>query len=169
MDIITTIGLFGIPSLYFGAKKFIFKQNIEFHKILQSFPMISENRINDGSKTTTDQLTNMKISKELTDFVDNKKGEFDEFLAKLEKFNVSKLRFKKQEITDFINNIKRLLTSKAANIKMDLYLDYKTNKITTNTSSEAIEWCAFNYIMVDKIMKDQKEVNKLFVCKIFNF
>lgn len=172
--ILTIIGLFGIPSLYFGLRNLLFKQNIEFHKILQSFPLISENRIKEGSKTSgnvlrLDYLHTIQISKELTDFVDSKKGELDEFLAKLEKLDISKLKFKKKEITSFINNIKRLLTSKASNIQIESSLEFNTNKITTNTKSEPVEWSAFNYIMVDKVMKDKTQVNKLFVFKILNF
>jgi len=169
--ILTITGLLGISisSLLWIGIKFVFKQNIEFHKILQSFPLISENRINDGSKTTINNYTQIQISKELTNFADNKKVELDVFLAKLEKIDVSKLKFKKKEITDFINNIKRLLASKAANIQIESSLELKTNKLTTSIGSESFEWCAFNYIMVDKIMKDQKQVDKMFICKILNF
>lgn len=167
--ILTIIGLFGIPSLYFGVRSFVFKQNIEFHKILQSFPLISENRIDDGTKTTIDTFTNIQISKEFSEFVETKRGELDEFLAKLERFDESKLRFKKKEITSFINNTKRLLTSKAANIQIEATLNIATKEITTNTSGKSFEWSAFNYIMVDKIMKEEKQVDKLYVCKFLNF
>lgn len=168
--IITIIGLFGIPSLYFGIKSVLFKQNIEFHKLLQSFPLISDNRINGGIKTTTnDNFTKKQISKELTDFVDSKKGELDEFLARLEKFDVSKLKFKKKEITYFINNIKRLLMSKSSNIQIELSLEFKPSRVTTKTSSKSFEWCASNYSMVSGVMDDQKQVNKLFICKMLNF
>lgn len=167
--ILTIIGLFGIPSLYFGIRSFVFRQNIEFHKILQSFPLISENRIKEGTKTTVDMFTNIQISKEFTEFVETKRSELDEFLAKLERFDDSKLRFKKQEIKSFVANIKRLLTSKATNIQIEATLDIKTNKMTTNTSGKSFEWSAFNYIMVDKIMKDKDKFDKLFVCKFLNF
>ena len=168
--ILTIVGLFGIPSLYFGIRNFIFKQNIEFHKILKSFPLISENRINEGSKTTVDIFTNIQISKELTEFVETKRGEVDEFLAKLEKFDETKLLFKKKEITSFILNIKRLLTSKAANIQVEATLNLTTKEITTEITGKPFEWTAFNYIMVDKITKEEeKQVDKLFICKILNF
>lgn len=149
--ILTIVGLFGIPSLYFGIRYLFFKHNVEFHKILNSFPIISENRINNGTKTTTDIFTNIEISKEFTEFVETKRGELDEFLAKLEIFDSSKLMFKKKEIISFINNTKRLLTSKA------------------NTNGKSFEWSAFNYIIVYKIIKEQKNINKLFVYKILNF
>jgi len=35
----------GIPTLYIPIRNLLFKQNIEFHKLLKSFPKISENRI----------------------------------------------------------------------------------------------------------------------------
>lgn len=161
--ILTIIGLFGIPSLYFGIRSFVFKQNIEFHKILQSFPLISKNRIEEGTKTTIDMFTNIQISEEFTDFVETKRGDLDEFLAKLEKFDETKLRFKKKEIISYINNIKRLLVSKSANIQFEI------NEATTKTVGKQFEWCAFNYIIVDKIMKEQKQLDKLYVCKILNF
>jgi hypothetical protein len=169
--ILIILGLSGITitSVLFGIRNFIFKKNIEFHKILQSFPLISENRINEGSKTTVNHFTNIQISKELTEFVETKRGDVDEFLAKLENFDGTKLLFKKKEITSFINNIKRLLTSKVANIQFEATLNITTKEITTNTSGKSFEWTAFNYIMVDKIMKDEKQVDKLYICKFLNF
>lgn len=169
--ILIILGLSGITitSVLFGIRNLIFKKNIEFHKILQSFPLISENRIKEGTKTTVDMFTNIQFSKEFTEFVETKRGELDVFLAKLERFDDSKLRFKKQEIKSFVANIKRLLISKAANIQIEATLDIKTNKITTNTSGKPFEWSAFNYIMVDKIMKDKDKFDKLFVCKFLNF
>lgn len=167
--ILTIIGLFGIPSLYYAMKNYIFKYNIKFHKILKSFPLISQTRINDGSKRTNNLFTNIQISKELTAFVENKRGELDEFLAKLEKFDTSKLKFKKKEITDFTNNIKRLLTSKSANIEVEVALNLKTGEVTTNTSSEPCEWHAFNYIIVAPMIEEVKQNDKLFVCKMLNF
>jgi hypothetical protein len=167
--ILTIVGLFGIPSLYFGIRNFIFKQNIEFHKILKSFPLISKNRINEGSKTSVNNMTNIQISKELTEFVETKRGDVDEFLAKLEKFDETKLLFKKKEITSFILNIKRLLTSKAANIQIEATLNLKTKEITTEKTVKPFEWTAFNYIRVDEIMKEENQVDKLFICKILNF
>jgi len=169
--ILTILGLFGITitSLFIGFRNFIFKQNIEFHKILQSFPLISENRINDGTKTKNVSFTNIQISKEFTEFVETKRCELDEFLAKLERFDVSKLRFKKKEIISFINNTNRLLTSKAVNIQFESTLNIVTKETTTNISGKSFEWSAFNYIMIDKIMKDKKQIDKLFICKFLNF
>lgn len=167
--IITILGLFGIPSIFLGIRYLLFRQNIEFHKILKSFPLISENKINNGTKSTTDLFTNIQISKEFTEFVETKRGELDEFLANLEKFNVSKLIFKKKEILSFINNAKRLLTPKSSNIQIDATIDVNTGEVNTKMSGKSIEWCAFNYIMVVKIMKDQKNIDKLYVCKILNF
>jgi len=170
MEIILTIlGLFGIPSLYFGIRFLLFKQNVEFHKILKSFPLISENRINDGTKTTTNIFTNIQISKEFTEFVETKRGELDEFLTKLERFDSSKLIFKKKEISSFINNTKRLLTSKATKIQVEAILNIETKEITTNSTGKSIEWNAFNYILIDKIMKEQKNIDKLFICKFLNY
>jgi len=62
-----------------------------------------------------------------------------------------------------------LLISKTVNIQIELTQNTKTNEITTNTTGKSFEWSAFNYIMVDKIMKEQKNIDKLFVCKILNF
>lgn len=170
MEIILTIlGLFGIPSLYFGIRYLFFNHNVEFHRILKSFPLISENRINGGTETKIEDFTNIKISKEFTDFVETKRGNLDEFLAKLERFDTSKLIFKKKEILSFINNTKRLLTSKASNIQIDATFDINTGKVNTKMIGKSIEWSAFNYIMVDKIMKEQKYIDKLYVCKILNF
>jgi len=170
MDIfLTIIGLIGISTIYFGIRYLFFKQNVEFYKILKSFPLISESRIKDGTKTTIDNLTNIHISEEFTEFVETKKGELDEFLVKLERFDSSKLIFKKKEITLFINNIKRLLTSKAFNIQIETSLNIDKKEINMNTISKSFEWSAFNYVMIDKIIKDQKNIDKLFVCKILNF
>jgi hypothetical protein len=170
MEIILTIlGLFGIPTIYFGIRYLLFNHNVEFHKILKSFPLISENKLNNGNKTTTDLFTNIQISKEFTEFVDIKRVDLDEFLAKLERFDTSKLIFKKKEITSFVNNIKRLLTSKASNIQIDATIDINTGKVNTIMSGESIEWSAFNYIMVYNITKEQKNIDKLYVCKILNF
>ena len=80
-----------------------------------------------------------------------------------------KLIFKKKEIISFIRNIKRLLTSKATNLQIEGFLDLKTNEISTEIKGKSFEWCAFNYIMIHKIMEDSKEINKLFVCKFLNF
>jgi len=167
--ILTIVGLFGIPSLYFGIRYLFLKHNVEFHKILKSFPLISENRINEGSKTSLNNITNIQISKELAEFVETKKGEIDEFLAKLEKFDETKLLFKKKEITSFIHNIKRLLTSKASNIQIKATINLKQKEITTETTRKPFEWTTFNYIIVYKIMKEEKHVDKLFICKILNF
>lgn len=144
-------------------------RNVEFHRILKSFPLISENRINDGTETKIEDFTNIKISKEFTDFVETKIGDLDEFLAKLERFDTSKLIFKKKEISSFINNTKRLLTSKASNIQIDTTIDINTGEVNTKMIGKSIEWSAFNYIMVYNIMKDQKYIDKLYVCKILNF
>lgn len=164
MEIILTIlGLFGIPSLYFGIRYLFFNRNVEFHRILKSFPLISENRINNRTETKIEDFTNIKISKEFTDFVETKRVDLDEFLAKLERFDTSKLIFKKKEISSFINNTKRLLTSKASNIQINI------SEVNTKMIGKSIEWSAFNYIMVYNIMKDQKYINKLYVCKILNF
>jgi len=164
------LGLSGITitSVLFGIRNFIFRKNIEFHKILNSFPLISENKINNGTKTTTGYFTNIQISKELTEFVDTKKVDLDEFLAKLERFDTSKLIFKKKEITSFVNNTKRLLISKASNIQIDATIDINTRKVNTKMSGKSVEWSAFNYIMVYETMKD-KYIDNLYVCKILNF
>lgn len=166
---LTIIGLFGIPSIYFGIRNIMFKQNIEFHKILQSFPLISKHKINDGTKTVVNDFTNIQMSKEFTEFVETKRSDLDEFLAKLERFDDSKLKLKKQEIKSFISNIKKILTSKATNMQVEVTLNAKTNDITTKTTGKQFEWCAFNYIMVDKIMKNKNKFDKLFVCKFLKF
>lgn len=159
----------GILSIFTWIKKLIFKRNIEFYKIVHSFPEISEHRINDGTKTIVNDFTNIQISKEFTEFVENKRGDIDEFLAKIEKFDTSKLRFKKKEITSFINNIKRLLISKSSNITIKGTLDLNTKEFSTEMEGKPFEWTAFNYILVDKIMKDQENTDKLFICKLLKF
>lgn len=167
---ITIIGLFGIPALYIGIRNFLFKQNIEFHNILQSFPLISENEIDNGVKKIENKFYNQKsISQEFTDFVESKKGDLDEFLAKLEKFDETKLKFKKKEINSFIKNIKRILTSKSANIKIKQIFDLKTNEITNKIESKSFKWSAFNYVLIKDILNDKENVNKLYFCKFFGF
>lgn len=167
--ILTILGLFGIPTIYFGIRYLLFNHNVEFHKILKSFPLISENRIGSGTETKIKDFTNIQISKEFTEFVETKRVDLDEFLAKLERFDTSKLIFKKKEITSFVNNTKRLLTSKASNIKIDATIDINTGEVNTRMIGKSIEWSAFNYIMVYNIMKEQKNIDKLYVCKILNF
>jgi hypothetical protein len=159
----------GIISIFTWVKKLVFKHNIEFHKILGSFPMISEHRINEGTKTIVNDFTEIQISKELTEFAESKKGDLDEFLARLEKFDESKLRFKKKEITIFIQNIKRLLVSKSTNITLEGTLDIKTNEMNAEINGKSFEWTAFNYYIINKIMNDQKKINELYVCKKLKF
>ena len=168
---LTILGILGIsvlPTLIFIIR-LIFKRNIEFHKILQSFPLISEHRTNEGSKTIDNDIRKIEISKELTEFAESKKGDLDEFLAKLEKFDESKVRFKKKEITSFIRNVKRLLTSKSSNITIEGNLDLKTNEFSTKIKGKPFEWTACNYITIYEIMKDEKKINKLFLLKLLNF
>lgn len=172
MDIILSIFAIlgvGVIAILQFAKKLIFKSNIEFHKILQSFPIISEHKINDGTKTNVNSYKNIQISKELTEFVESKKNDLDEFLAKLEKFDEHKLKFKKDEIKYFIRNIKRLLTSKSAKITINATLDFSTKKLNTEMKGKSFEWSAFNYLMINEIMKDDKKIDKLFICKFLNF
>lgn len=148
----------------------IFKSNIEFHKILESFPLISEHRVNDGTKIFSGNFTNVQISNELTEFVETKKGNLDEFLAKLEKFDESKLKFKKKEITSFIRNIKRLLKAKAYDITTEGTLNLKTNEfIASDFKAKPIEWAAQNYYMANMMMKDQEKINELYVFKKLKF
>lgn len=168
MDIfLTFLGLFGsLP--YKLTKNLFFKQNILFHEILQSFPLISENRINNGIETTIDTFTYIKISKEFTEFVETKKGELDVFLAKLEKFDESKLKFKKKEITRFIENFKRILVTRSTHIQLTCLSDINTKKITTeNCTTDKFEWCAFNYLFAMYLITDNKD--QLYVFKKLNF
>lgn len=157
--ILTIVGLFGIPSLYFGIRSFIFKQNIEFHKILQSFPSVPDNKINDGTKTTCNGLTKIEISEELNHYFEKVGRELDVFLDKLGHFDENKLIFKKKKITAFKTNIKRLLESKSSNIQYELGI----------VSSKQFNWTAFNYIMVNNIIKNKKQIDKLYICKFLEF
>jgi hypothetical protein len=168
LTILAILGI-GVLSIFTWIKKLVFKHNIEFHKILDSFPMISEHKINEGTNTVVDDFMKIQISKEFTEFAESKKGDLDEFLARLEKFDESKLRFKKKEITTFIGNIKSKLTSKSSNITIEGALDLKTKEFNTEIKGKPFEWTAFNYILLDKIMKDQKRVDELFVCKKLKF
>lgn len=77
----------------------------------------------------------------------------------MEEFNGSKLLFKKKEINSFIQNIKRLLISKSVKFKVTLP--------ELEITGVKFEWTAFNFLLVYKIMKNQKEINKLFICKFF--
>lgn len=173
MEIFSTIlGILGIGVLSIIAwviKEIIFKHNIEFHKILDSFPQISDHKINEGTKTVINDFMEIQISKELTEFAETKKGDIDEFLAKLERFDESKVRFKKKEITSFIGNIKRLLMSKASNITIEGTLDLNTKEINTDVKGKSFEWTALNYYMVNNIMKNQEAIDKLYVCKKLKF
>lgn len=167
--IILTILEIGNLSIFKWLKKIIFKRNIEFHKILQSFPLISEHRINNGTKTTDNDFRTIEISEEFTKFLDSKRGDIDKFLAKIEQFDVSKLKFKKKEITSFINNIKRLLISKSLNTTIISTLDLDTKEFNTKIEGKPFEWTAFNYYLVNEIIKDQDNINKLYICKFLKF
>lgn len=174
METLEIIGIVGtiigiitvIISLFTWVKRMIFKQNIEFHKILDSFPLISENRIKEGVKTDTSKgYTKASFSDDFTKFVESKKGELDIFLAKLEKFDTSKRMFKKKEISNFVQNLRIILSQKSADITFEGIINTKTNKIEeTKINGFSFEWCAFNYWMLYQVIKER--VDKLFVCKL---
>jgi hypothetical protein len=165
--VLTIIGLFGIPSLIIGAKKLIFKPNIQFHEILNSFPIISENKINEETKTiiNNNYINYTLISKEFNIYVETKMCELDEFLAKLEKFDVSKVKFKKKEINCTISAIKNILTSKAISVEYDMLIN--TKQINENVLFEPFKWNSFNYLLVREII--EKKRNNLFVFKRLMF
>jgi hypothetical protein len=169
MDIIALSGLLGVSvvTVVTGASKYIFSKNIEFHKILNSFPLISNDRLNKVITTSGVINTNVSIPKDFTDFVELKKVEPDEFLAKLENFDSSKLKFKKKVIISFINNLKRLLISKASEIEIHSVVNIKTGEITNTYKSKPIEWTAYNYYNAFKIINESK--NELYLFKIFGF
>lgn len=141
---------------------------------MRSFPLISEDRINNRVETINGHIPGCKIQKELTDFTDREnRGKLDSFLAELENFEkvgVPKLKFKKNEITTFIKNLKRLLTSKVTSIETEVTVNCVSGEVIHEPKDcKPVEWSALCYISVKKLIEKKGELDKLFVCKRLGF
>lgn len=146
--------------------EFICKQNIEFHKILKSFPLISDDIFNNGVKHINNNGTTPSIhfSNDFKKYVDYKESELDTFLSNLEHFDTNKLKFKKKIIISFIDNIKRVLTTKSSTIF--------ANNITGDlTDAKCIRWTALNYYRAYNVINNNRR-KKLYINRftnLFNF
>ena len=83
-------------------------------------------------------------------------------MAKLEKFDVDKLLFKKKEIAMRINDLKRILNTKSAELSYTIKFNRTSGEITTSSDSKQIEWTAFNYYFASEMLK-KSEMKKLYI------
>lgn len=163
------LGLFGIPSIITFFINILFKRNKEFIQILKSFPLVSKDEINNIGINSDKYYSEKNIPKWFTDFLNDKKSSIDEFLAKLENFNCSKLKFNKKEITNFCENTIRLLKTRSYDLEISGYLDLEGNLTNLTINTNEFKWIAFNYLAVYNIINDKKKINKLYICRFLNF
>jgi len=163
----------------------IFKGNKEFHKILKTYPNIKDSILNDKNfiqnnniilNLTDDKDKQIsfiikKYSKDFDDYLLKYEKELDDFQVKIEKFNIKSVKFKRKLIKIYIDEIIRLLNNKSAFITYDITIEnVSTNpQIKHNISSKSKMWTSFNYINTLNYLQDEKEKDKLYLCKKLNF
>ena len=166
--ILTIIGLIGLPTIYLFLKKVIFGYNIEFFEIIKSFPFIPNKIIKDQTINISNlNITQIGLSKEFQEYVEEKKIELDNFYTKLERFKSDNLIFKKKEIQQYIKNILRILDNKSTEIEIETIIT--KDFINQSIKSKKIEWTSMNYYMVYNLLNKEKELNKLYVYKKIKF
>lgn len=160
----------GVITLFTFIIKFYFKSDLKFYKIIESFPLISEDRVKKGViEIESKFLRNLSITNDFSNFtLKERRGKLDDLLSSLDNLDTSKIRYNRKKIDTFVNKIKEILTSQQAELTLDFIFNDKGEMVESSSTSKSIDWTAFKYTNVHDVIK-KSDINKPYLFKLLDF